>query len=144
MARAARKTGLELGLHIAGLAWTNPTTARLRGGVIAASGEIGGRVPAPTLARAEVWSFGGAATVALVALGVAPVARPTGLIDPEVIVRPATTQVDDLMGEIKKRIEVGERVLVTTLTKRMSEDLTDFLAENGIKEIGRASCRERV
>jgi excinuclease ABC subunit B len=61
------------------------------------------------------------------------VARPTGLIDPEVIVRPATTQVDDLMGEIKKRIEVGERVLVTTLTKRMSEDLTDFLAENGIK-----------
>ena len=61
------------------------------------------------------------------------VARPTGLIDPEVIVRPATTQVDDLMGEIKNRIEVGERVLVTTLTKRMSEDLTDFLAENGIK-----------
>ncbi|EKE18118.1 MAG: hypothetical protein ACD_10C00120G0002 [uncultured bacterium] len=61
------------------------------------------------------------------------VARPTGLIDPEVIVRPALTQVDDLMGEIKKRIEVGERVLVTTLTKRMSEDLTDFLAENGIK-----------
>lgn len=61
------------------------------------------------------------------------VARPTGLIDPEVIVRPASTQVDDLMGEIKKRIEVGERVLVTTLTKRMSEDLTDFLAENGIK-----------
>ena len=61
------------------------------------------------------------------------VARPTGLIDPEVIVRPASTQVDDLMSEIKKRIEVGERVLVTTLTKRMSEDLTDFLAENGIK-----------
>lgn len=61
------------------------------------------------------------------------VARPTGLIDPEVIVRPAMTQVDDLMGEIQKRIKVGERVLVTTLTKRMSEDLTDFLAENGIK-----------
>lgn len=61
------------------------------------------------------------------------VARPTGLIDPEVIVRPASAQVDDLMGEIKKRIEVGERVLVTTLTKRMSEDLTDFLAENGVK-----------
>ena len=61
------------------------------------------------------------------------VGRPTGLVDPEVIVRPATTHGDDLMGEIKKRIEVGERVLVTTLTKRMSEDLTDFLAENGIK-----------
>ena len=59
--------------------------------------------------------------------------RPTGLIDPEVIVRPASTQVDDLMTEIKLRIDVGERVLVTTLTKRMSEDLTDFLGENGIK-----------
>jgi excinuclease ABC subunit B len=59
--------------------------------------------------------------------------RPTGLIDPEVIVRPASTQVDDLMVEIKQRIIVGERVLVTTLTKRMAEDLTDFLAENGIK-----------
>jgi excinuclease ABC subunit B len=59
--------------------------------------------------------------------------RPTGLIDPEVIVRPASTQVDDLMVEIKQRIVVGERVLVTTLTKRMAEDLTDFLAENGIK-----------
>lgn len=61
------------------------------------------------------------------------VVRPTGLIDPEVIVRPASTQVDDLLGEIKKRVEVGERVLVTTLTKRMSEDLTDFLADNSIK-----------
>ena len=61
------------------------------------------------------------------------VARPTGLIDPEVIVRPASTQVDDLLAEIGKRIAVGERVLVTTLTKRMSEDLTDFLADNGIK-----------
>ena len=59
--------------------------------------------------------------------------RPTGLIDPEVIVRPASTQVDDLLAEIGKRIAVGERVLVTTLTKRMSEDLTDFLADNGIK-----------
>ena len=61
------------------------------------------------------------------------VARPTGLIDPEVIVRPATTQVDDLLGEINKRVAVSERVLVTTLTKRMAEDLTDFLADNGIK-----------
>jgi excinuclease ABC subunit B len=61
------------------------------------------------------------------------VARPTGLIDPEVVMRPASTQVDDLLGEIGKRVAVGERVLVTTLTKRMAEDLTDFLADNGIK-----------
>jgi excinuclease ABC subunit B len=61
------------------------------------------------------------------------VARPTGLIDPAVMVRPATTQVDDLLGEITKRVDVGERVLVTTLTKRMAEDLTDFLADNEIK-----------
>mgnify|MGYP002142820790 CR=1 FL=1 len=59
--------------------------------------------------------------------------RPTGLIDPQIIVRPATTQVDDLLGEIGKRTGVGERVLVTTLTKRMAEDLTDFFADNGIK-----------
>jgi len=59
--------------------------------------------------------------------------RPTGLIDPEVIVRPASTQVDDLLAEINLRIGAGERVLVTTLTKRMAEDLTDFLADNGIK-----------
>jgi excinuclease ABC subunit B len=61
------------------------------------------------------------------------VVRPTGLIDPAVIVRPASTQVDDLLSEIKKRVAVGERVLVTTLTKRMAEDLTDYLADNGIK-----------
>ena len=61
------------------------------------------------------------------------VVRPTGLVDPEVIVRPASTQVDDLLSEITRRVEVGERVLVTTLTKRMAEDLTDFLADNGIK-----------
>ena len=61
------------------------------------------------------------------------VARPTGLIDPEIIVKPADTQVDDLLSEIKLRVTVGERVLVTTLTKRMAEDLTDYLAEHGIK-----------
>ncbi|MDX9706967.1 MAG: excinuclease ABC subunit UvrB [Azospira sp.] len=61
------------------------------------------------------------------------VVRPTGLIDPEVIVRPASTQVDDLLSEIRKRVEVGERVLVTTLTKRMAEDLTDYLGENGVR-----------
>ena len=59
--------------------------------------------------------------------------RPTGLVDPEVIVRPAATQVDDLLSEAHRRIEVGERVLVTTLTKRMAEDLTDYLAEHGIR-----------
>ena len=61
------------------------------------------------------------------------VVRPTGLIDPQVIVRPASTQVDDLLGEIKLRTAQNERVLVTTLTKRLSEDLTDYLRENGIK-----------
>ncbi len=61
------------------------------------------------------------------------VVRPTGLVDPVVEVRPVATQVDDLMSEAKKRIAVGERVLVTTLTKRMAEDLTDYLAEHGIK-----------
>ncbi len=61
------------------------------------------------------------------------VARPTGLVDPEIQVRPATIQVDDLLTEINKRVALVERVLVTTLTKRMAEDLTDFLADNGIK-----------
>jgi len=59
--------------------------------------------------------------------------RPTGLVDPEVVVRPAQGQVDDLIEEIRKTTERGERVLVTTLTKRMAEDLTDYLAELGIK-----------
>ena len=59
--------------------------------------------------------------------------RPTGLVDPQIEVRPVGTQVDDLMSEARKRIAVGERVLVTTLTKRMSEDLADYLAEHGIK-----------
>ena len=61
------------------------------------------------------------------------VVRPTGLIDPQVEVRPAGTQVDDLLSEINKRVAIGERVLVTTLTKRMSEDLTDYLSEHGVK-----------
>jgi excinuclease ABC subunit B len=59
--------------------------------------------------------------------------RPTGLIDPEVIVKPTKGQIDDLMGEIHTRVERNERVLVTTLTKKMSEDLTDYLLENGIR-----------
>lgn len=61
------------------------------------------------------------------------VVRPTGLVDPIVIVRPATTQVDDLMQEISYRVAKNERVLVTTLTKRMSEQLTEFLSDNGVK-----------
>jgi excinuclease ABC subunit B len=60
------------------------------------------------------------------------VVRPTGLVDPQVIVRPASTQVDDLMNEITDRVAKGERVLVTTLTKRMAEQLTEFLSDNGI------------
>ena len=61
------------------------------------------------------------------------IARPTGLIDPQIVVKPADTQVDDLLGEIKLRVAVGERVLATTLTKRMAEDLTDYLNEHGVK-----------
>ena len=61
------------------------------------------------------------------------VVRPTGLVDPEVEVRPATTQVDDVMSEINARVEMGDRVLVTTLTKRMAEDLTDYLMEHDIR-----------
>jgi excinuclease ABC subunit B len=61
------------------------------------------------------------------------VVRPTGLIDPVVILRPASSQVDDLLSEVSKRVAVSERVLVTTLTKRMAEDLTDYLAEHGVR-----------
>ena len=61
------------------------------------------------------------------------IVRPTGLIDPEITVKPADTQVDDLLGEIKMRTDVGERVLATTLTKRMAEDLTDYLSDHGVK-----------
>ncbi len=61
------------------------------------------------------------------------VVRPTGLVDPEVEVRPATTQVDDVLQEIRIRVEKSERVLITTLTKRMAEQLTDYLGENGVK-----------
>ncbi|HEY9472178.1 MAG TPA: excinuclease ABC subunit UvrB [Propionibacteriaceae bacterium] len=59
--------------------------------------------------------------------------RPTGLVDPQVIVKPTSGQIDDLMGEIRARTELHERVLVTTLTKKMAEDLTDYLLENGIR-----------
>ena len=61
------------------------------------------------------------------------VVRPTGLIDPVIEVRPATTQVDDLLSEINKRTVLNERVLVTVLTKRMAEDLTDYLSDNGVR-----------
>jgi excinuclease ABC subunit B len=61
------------------------------------------------------------------------VVRPTGLIDPAISVRPASTQVDDLMSEITERVKKNERVLVTTLTKRMAEQLTEFLSDNGVK-----------
>nr|VFK21347.1 MAG: Excinuclease ABC subunit B [Candidatus Kentron sp. LFY] len=60
------------------------------------------------------------------------VVRPTGLVDPELEVRPACTQVDDLLSEIRLRVAARERILVTTLTKRMAEDLTDYLAEHGV------------
>jgi len=61
------------------------------------------------------------------------VVRPTGLVDPQVEVRPATHQVDDVLQEIRIRVEKNERVLITTLTKRMAEQLTDYLSDNGVK-----------
>ncbi|WP_374558500.1 excinuclease ABC subunit UvrB [Thermomonas sp.] len=61
------------------------------------------------------------------------VVRPTGLVDPPVEIRPVATQVDDLLGEIRERVAQGDRVLVTTLTKRMAENLTDYLSEHGVK-----------
>ena len=61
------------------------------------------------------------------------IVRPTGLTDPGITVKPTKGQIDDLLGEIQKRVESGERVLITTLTKRMAEDLSDFLTETGIK-----------
>ena len=61
------------------------------------------------------------------------VVRPTGLVDPQVLVRPATSQVDDLFDEIRITVDVSERVLVTTLTKRMAEDLTEYLDEHGVR-----------
>ena len=61
------------------------------------------------------------------------VARPTGLVDPDIEVLPASTQVDDLLSQIHERVKVGERVLVTVLTKRMAEQLTDYLSDNGVK-----------
>jgi excinuclease ABC subunit B len=78
------------------------------------------------------------ATPAKYELGIADgvveqIIRPTGLVDPQVIVKPADGQIDDLLEEIKKRTEKDERVLVTTLTKKMSEELTDFLTEAGVK-----------
>ena len=61
------------------------------------------------------------------------IVRPTGLVDPEVVIRPTKGQIDDLMEEIRKRTEAGRRALVTTLTKKMAEDLTDYLLESGVK-----------
>ena len=61
------------------------------------------------------------------------VVRPTGLVDPIIVIKPATTQVDDLMSEVRERIQVGERVLVTTLTKRMAEQLSEFMSDHGVK-----------
>jgi len=76
-----------------------------------------------------------AATIAMAARAqiVEQVIRPTGLVDPEVEVRPAAHQVDDLLQEIRERVQVNERVLVTTLTKRMAEDLTEYYRELGVR-----------
>src|SRR3546814_6152906 len=72
------------------------------------------------------------------------IVRPTGLVDPEVIVKPTKGQIDDIMEQIEARIEADERVLITTLTKKMSEDLSEYLLEQGVRcrylhsKIGRA------
>ena len=71
--------------------------------------------------------------LALASQIVEQIIRPTGLVDPEVEVRPVKGQIDDLVGEIRRRVEVGQRALVTTLTKRMAEDLSDYLQEIGVK-----------
>ena len=68
------------------------------------------------------------------------VIRPTGLVDPKVTVKPTKGQIDDLIDQVRERTEKNERVLVTTLTKRMAEDLTDYLAENGVKVEYLHSC----
>jgi excinuclease ABC subunit B len=70
--------------------------------------------------------------------------RPTGLVDPAIDLRPTNGQVDDLIGEIRSRVEAGERVLVTTLTKRMAEDLSDYLLEMGIKVHSEVETLERI
>ncbi len=72
-------------------------------------------------------------TLALIGEVAEQVIRPTGVLDPVVEVRPTTGQVDDLHGEIRDRVAKNQRVLVTTLTKRMAEDLTDYLAENEVR-----------
>src|SRR3546814_11796872 len=92
------------------------------------------------------------------------VVRPTGLVDPEVEIRPGATQVDDVLGEINLRVAMGDRVLITTLTKRMAENLTEYLSEHDVRvrylpldtgtvervanirdlQIGRATCGGRV
>ena len=61
------------------------------------------------------------------------VVRPTGLLDPVIEIRPVATQVDDVLSEINERVKLNERVLITTLTKRMAEDLSEYLNENGVK-----------
>src|SRR3546814_8528019 len=61
------------------------------------------------------------------------VVRPTGLVDPEVEIRPVATQVDDVLGEINLRVAMGDRVLITTLTKRMAENLTEYLSEHDVR-----------
>src|SRR3546814_4101830 len=61
------------------------------------------------------------------------VVRPTGLVDPEVEIRPVATQVDDVLGEINLRVAMGDRVLITTLTKRMAENLTEYLSDHDVR-----------
>jgi len=117
--RARKETLVEYGFRLPSAMDNRPLTFE----------EFEGRAPQMVLVSAtpRQWEFDHSATVA------EQVVRPTGLIDPEVEVRPVSTQVDDLLSEIRDRVGQGDRVLVTTLTKRMAENLTEYLAEHDVR-----------
>src|SRR5690625_4079091 len=117
--RARKKTLVEYGFRLPSAIDNRPLTFE----------EFEARSPQMILVSAtpRQWELDHSAIVA------EQVVRPTGLVDPEVEVRPAGSQVDDLMSEIRQRVGMGDRVLVTTLTKRMAESLTEYLAEHDVR-----------
>ncbi len=117
--RARKETLVEYGFRLPSAIDNRPLTFE----------EFEQRAPQMILVSAtpRQWEFDHSTTVA------EQVVRPTGLVDPEVEVRPVSSQVDDLLSEIHKRTGQGDRVLVTTLTKRMAENLTEYLAEHGVR-----------
>jgi excinuclease ABC subunit B len=117
--RARKETLVEYGFRLPSAMDNRPLTFE----------EFEARAPQMLLVSAtpRQWEFDHSKTVA------EQVVRPTGLVDPEVEVRPVASQVDDLLSEIRERVDAGDRVLVTTLTKRMAENLTEYLAEHGVR-----------